>query len=1076
MSDLQNKISFDTGNSVSNIEALTVALKNYNRAARASAKATKSAGAGSKVIQGFAQQSTAAQSAAKQVQKYSNSVQSAANTTKRAAGQMVLSWQSVIRIFAIQTIHQGISKITSTLGGSLKASRDYQKQLAEIQTIGPKFKKDFAGLDEQVKAFSRLTGFSLDKSTSGLYQTLSNQVANTGDKFKFMKTAADLAVAGTTDLDSSVNLLSSAINSYGGSSENAANLGGKLFKTVELGRLKVEDIANSYGRVLGLSAQLGISFDEVNASMATLTRTGIDAHEAMTLITNTELKLAKPTKAMTKTFHDIGLASAEAGIHAFGFQGFLKEITKRGGESATELGKLFGRVRAVRGALGLTADAAANYADTLRAIKKASGDTLKEAKAFIFETNAKQLEMEFNDASVAVESFGAAANQALLVMIRAGGGGASSIKALATGVLAGAAAFAVMKIAGTAAMSAIISTVFGLKAALVALAVGPVGIAAAFAAMAVAAVIAFNKINAASKKSAKKLREDKKSSIEKNIRDIVRATNKELELYDKVSSRLAKGNVERVKTQLSAQNAQEQMVDSLKEITGKTSADEGKNLFDNIKDNAKSAASEVTKLKLAILGVTEGISDFKFGREQKRIGDDFKETFARLKKSDSLIQKSQTALRKGNKEESKFYQKRAEAQAKLAIQAADRTSNATLVRRAEDGVVRAMEAQQPLNKANLKQAQRVFSFKQREVIQARRIVQQFSRQAQAKPRPSDPALTSIVGDVDPLEQQRRQLQQNKVVRRGVAAQQDIAGLTGEISKNAIAVSDSIEQVRQFLGPSVLRGAFESILGDPDFIKKQVKGANQFAQGLTDTVNRISTAQKEGSTNTKAYAADIEALHSLQKSLPEGGLLGLDPKEDVGKLIKTLESNEEKFELIREKQPRVKAKDEIIEGIKKIKVESNAPQKAAEATKAIQGIEDKSVSINATTTGIEEAVAAIESIQDKTVTITVKYITEGAAPVNAYNGRLFRANGGGTRGHDKIPAMLSAGEFVVNARSTRNMFSQLVSANANSRYLGGSTNSVTNNNSNTFNVTGSSAPQQTAREISRLLKREQRIRK
>jgi TP901 family phage tail tape measure protein len=99
-------------------------------------------------------------------------------------------------------------------------------------------------------------------------------------------------------------------------------------------------------------------------------------------------------------------------------------------------------------------------------------------------------------------------------------------------------------------------------------------------------------------------------------------------------------------------------------------------------------------------------------------------------------------------------------------------------------------------------------------------------------------------------------------------------------------------------------------------------------------------------------------------------------------------------------------------------------------------------------------------------------------VNQARGGLMRLAAGGSifksHGTDTIPAMLSPGEFVVNARSTRRFFSQLVAMNAGAQPLyrqdGGA---VTNIGDINVSVNGSTSTRQTAREIATALRREVR---
>jgi hypothetical protein len=94
---------------------------------------------------------------------------------------------------------------------------------------------------------------------------------------------------------------------------------------------------------------------------------------------------------------------------------------------------------------------------------------------------------------------------------------------------------------------------------------------------------------------------------------------------------------------------------------------------------------------------------------------------------------------------------------------------------------------------------------------------------------------------------------------------------------------------------------------------------------------------------------------------------------------------------------------------------------------------------------------------------------GGAVTAAKGGRFFVIGG---RGTDTIPAMLSPGEFVINARSARNFFPQLQAINAGQqpvyREQGGS---VTNVGDINVTVQGGDNSQQTIREIANGLRRE-----
>lgn len=96
----------------------------------------------------------------------------------------------------------------------------------------------------------------------------------------------------------------------------------------------------------------------------------------------------------------------------------------------------------------------------------------------------------------------------------------------------------------------------------------------------------------------------------------------------------------------------------------------------------------------------------------------------------------------------------------------------------------------------------------------------------------------------------------------------------------------------------------------------------------------------------------------------------------------------------------------------------------------------------------------------------------------FGGRAaYRAAGGPMRGQDRIPAMLNAGEFVMNRESTGKFFSQLQAMNAGQspsfREAGGPVTNFGDINVNVAGGAGSENPDQMARQIASGLRRELR---
>jgi hypothetical protein len=141
------------------------------------------------------------------------------------------------------------------------------------------------------------------------------------------------------------------------------------------------------------------------------------------------------------------------------------------------------------------------------------------------------------------------------------------------------------------------------------------------------------------------------------------------------------------------------------------------------------------------------------------------------------------------------------------------------------------------------------------------------------------------------------------------------------------------------------------------------------------------------------------------------------------------------------------------------------------TSAINGVAGAANNVTASANAATNALYAMASAAQ-----TALSMATAAAGVQtaATGGMMYYDQGGFTpRGTDTIPAMLSPGEFVMNARSTKKFYSQLVAMNAGNtpsfRSQGGEGNVTVGD----ININGASQPRETAREVIRSIRRELR---
>lgn len=366
MADIVQKLGFDASKALRSIGNLNKRLKEGTEALKKYKRAADSVGAGGASAAGL------------------NKTQKSVDDTKSKVNSLTVSWKTMVRVIQTQIALRSFNMLLSNLKEATENARQLGLALAEVQTIGQGMNIGTGQLTAGILALSDAMGKAPTDLAEGLYQTLSNQVVAAGDAFEFNAQAARLATIAASDQKSAINALSSVLNSYGKSAGEAEYISGTLFKTVEYGRLRLDEIGDILGRVLPLSSQLGVSWEEVAAAVATMTRQGVKADTALTQLRAIFQQLIRPGHELQSLMKDDwGVPNAEAAFKAFGgFPGVMKKIAEETNGSTEEVGELFRRVRAVAGYFGTMTDDGNELTKTLANIKDEAGDAAEVFNQF----------------------------------------------------------------------------------------------------------------------------------------------------------------------------------------------------------------------------------------------------------------------------------------------------------------------------------------------------------------------------------------------------------------------------------------------------------------------------------------------------------------------------------------------------------------------------------------------------------------------------------------------------------------------------------------------------------------------
>lgn len=228
---------------------------------------------------------------------------------------------------------------------------------------------EFQGL---VADLSKEFGIAQSVLTGGLYQALSAGVPKE-NALAFMQVASTAAIAGVTDVETAVDGLSTIINAFGLDTAEAQAVADSMFAAVKGGKTTFEELSASLFNVGPAAAAAGVSFEEVNAAIATMTAAGVPTAQATTQIRAAMVGLQKPSAELDAIFQGLGYDSAQLAIESEGLGFALDAVKDASGGSNGELQKLLGSVEAVSAVNILAGTGAGKFADELARQSDAAG-------------------------------------------------------------------------------------------------------------------------------------------------------------------------------------------------------------------------------------------------------------------------------------------------------------------------------------------------------------------------------------------------------------------------------------------------------------------------------------------------------------------------------------------------------------------------------------------------------------------------------------------------------------------------------------------------------------------------------
>jgi TP901 family phage tail tape measure protein len=305
----------------------------------------------------------------------------------RLVGQKLSSaGRTLTRSLTLPIVGAGIAAV--------KMATDYENAFTKISAVSNASQKDIDKWKESVKSLAGATARDPRELADALF-FLSSAGLKTSQIMPTLKASAKAAAAGLGDTATIAKLTANTLNAYSGTGLKAARVTDTLVAAVREGSAETDEFGGAMGRILPIAAKAGVSFDEVAASLSTLSNIGLDVNEGVTAMRSLLAALVAPGKEAAQTMKSVGISADEmrSVISEEGILGALRLLEERTNGDIDVLRKIVPNIRAMTGAFGLTGQEAEKVNGIFDAVKNSTGSLNKA-----FEETTKGAGFQFQQA------------------------------------------------------------------------------------------------------------------------------------------------------------------------------------------------------------------------------------------------------------------------------------------------------------------------------------------------------------------------------------------------------------------------------------------------------------------------------------------------------------------------------------------------------------------------------------------------------------------------------------------------------------------------------------------------------
>lgn len=288
------------------------------------------------------------------------------------AGQVM---KRAFKVAAAAAAALGAALVAAMARGVQKAA-EFGAEMTKLETLVGINREQVSQWRGEILRLGTAVGKGPEELSRAMFAITSGGLRG-AEAMETLRQAAKASAIGLGDVAEIGRTATAALQAFGDEGLTATKAIDVMVATVRAGNLRAEELAGSLGKVTGIADTVGVSFEEVNAFIATFTRLGTGADVAATSLRQVLASMVKPTEQQRDAFKAAGTSIDQfrQAIQEKGLTQAMIDLIQAQEGNLDILGELIPDVRALSGVLGTAGSQSESYLEITEQVNDALGLT-----------------------------------------------------------------------------------------------------------------------------------------------------------------------------------------------------------------------------------------------------------------------------------------------------------------------------------------------------------------------------------------------------------------------------------------------------------------------------------------------------------------------------------------------------------------------------------------------------------------------------------------------------------------------------------------------------------------------------